>query len=175
MRLASPSATDPPATPCRGPAGPSSCSERSANARMIPQLVRAAVLVDQPHDLALVLHEVGGELQRDHRVHLQTVGLGDVEGPPHRHLVRELPRRVPLAGDRHELGLVAGRLQRAHERLGVGLGAAAREGRLRMEDRDPHREPGSSRSRSRATSASSCCTRSASAVVSSASSASSRS
>ena len=38
---------------------------------VVPQLVRGAVLVDQPDDLALVLGEVGGELQPDHRVDLR--------------------------------------------------------------------------------------------------------
>ena len=106
--------------------------------RVVPQLVGGAVLMDQPHDLALVLHEVGGELQRDHGVDLQPVGLGDVEAAPDGHLMRELRRRVPLARDLHEVGLVTGGPQRAHEALGVGLGPAADERRLRMQDGDPH-------------------------------------
>ena len=127
---------------------------------VVPELVGGPVLVDQPDDLALVLREVGRELQPDHRVDLQAVGLGDVEAAPDRHLVRELARRVPLAGDLDEIGLVPGGSQGAHQRLGVRLRAAANERGLRMQDRDPHSAvapgPGPERSAlSRSTSASS--------------------
>ena len=105
---------------------------------VVPQLVRRAVLVDQPHDLALVLGEVGGELQSDHRIDLQAVALGDVEAAPHRHLVGELARRVPLAGDLDEVGLVTRVAQGPDQGLGVRLRAAAHERGLRVQDRDPH-------------------------------------
>ena len=105
---------------------------------VIPQLVRGSVLVDQPHHLALVLREVGGELQADHGVDLEAVRLGDVEAAPHRHLMRQLAGRVPLARDLHQVGVVARGLQRLHQRLGMRLGAAAHERGLGMEDGDPH-------------------------------------
>src|SRR5437899_12950554 len=140
---------------------------------MVPELVRRAMLVHEPYDLPLVLSEIGGELQRDRHVDLQPVRFADVERTPDRHLMRKLPRREPLSGDRDHFGLVAGGAQRAHQTLGVRFGAAADERRLRVQYGETH--PRSSSRRNRATSTSSCCTLSARAVESSAWSASSRS
>jgi hypothetical protein len=109
-----------------------------AEVGMVPELVGRAVLVDQPHDLAVVRREVRRELQRDHGVDAHPVGLGDVERTPHRHLVHDLRREVPLARDRHDLGVVPRIAQRLRERLGVDLGAAADERGLGIEHRDPH-------------------------------------
>ncbi len=140
---------------------------------VVPELVGGAVLMDQPDDLALVLGEVRRELQSDHGVDLEAVGFGDVEAPPDRHLMGELARRIPLAGDLHEVGLVAGIAEGAHQGFGVRLGPTPHERRLRVQHGDPHAGPPrgafpSCSSLSRLTSASSTMTFSARLVVSSA-------
>ena len=111
MRLASPSADAVAGVDQVANLRPVLLHLEVAVVRVIPQLVGGAVLVDQPHDLAVVRREVRRELQRDHRVDLHAVGLAHVEAPPHRHLVHDLGARVPLAGDRHDLGVVAGLAQ----------------------------------------------------------------
>ncbi len=105
---------------------------------VIPQLVGGAVLMDQPHDLALVLGQVGRELQPDHGVDLQAVGLADVEAAPDRHLMGEHAWRIPVARDLHQIGLMPGDAERLHQRLGMRLGTPTHERGLRMQDRDPH-------------------------------------
>ena len=112
---------------------------RSRELRVIPQLVRGPVLVDQPHDLAFVRDEVGRELQRDDRVDLQPVGLAHVEAAPHRHLVHDLgagyhlPAIVTISAscpasrnDRDERPRCAARRRRARTR---SAGAGPRSSR----------------------------------------------
>ena len=109
--------------------------------RVVPQFVRTPVLMDQPDHLAFVRDEVCGELERDDHVDRQAVGLGQVERAPHGHLVHDLGRRVPLAGDHDLLGVVPRLPQGANHRLGVRLGPPAHERRLGVDDRDPHWRP----------------------------------
>ena len=99
-------------------------------------VVRLAELVDQPDDLVLVPHEVGGELHRDHEIHALPVRLRHVEKPPRERGCQDLGARVPLERKAHEFGLVSKGGDLAHEALRVTLRAAGRERHLRRADED---------------------------------------
>ena len=99
-------------------------------------VVRLAELVDEPHDLVLVPHEVRRKLHRDDEVHGLAVGLGDVEKAPRERRGQDLLPGIPLERQAHELGLVAGRTELANETVGVPLGAARGERHLRVADED---------------------------------------
>ena len=98
---------------------------------LVGQLVRAAVLVEEPDHLARVPDEVAGEVGGHHQV-----GVGGHEAPGER-CVEEA---VLLPGDRqaHQLGLVAGGSERRDEVLLVLLGAAVDERLLCAAYQDVH-------------------------------------
>ncbi len=107
-------------------------------------VVSLTELVDQPHDLVLVPHEVGRELHRNHEIDTFPVGLREVQEPPRERRGQDFRARVPLEREAHELGLVSERDDLAHETLGVTLGAARGERHLRGADEDArHRSPAS--------------------------------
>ena len=100
------------------------------------QLVRRAVLVNQPRDLVRMAHEVGRELRRDHEIDRLAVALAQVEQPPGRGVRQDLVLRIPLERDADQLGVVAARAQLAHQLAHVDLGAAVHERHLRLADDD---------------------------------------
>ena len=63
---------------------------------------------------------------------------GEVDAPPHPHLVDELAGRIPPERDRGELGLVTRLAERDDQAVRMGLGATRHERRLWVADQDPH-------------------------------------
>ena len=104
------------------------------------QLVRRAVLMDEPHDLVRVTHEVGRKLRRDHEVDRPPVALAEIEQPPRRGVRENLLLGIPLEGNADELGVVPGVTQLADQLTNVKLGPALHEGHLRFahENRPDH-------------------------------------
>ena len=76
------------------------------------QLVRGAVLVDQPRHLVRMADEIRRELRGDHEIDRPAVALAEIEQPPRRRVRENFPLRIPLEGDADELG-VDSRAQRA--------------------------------------------------------------
>ena len=104
--------------------------------RRAAQLVGGAVLVNQPGDLVRVADEVGRELRGDHEIDRPPVALAEIEQPPGRGVGQDLFLRIPLERHAHELGVVAARVQLAHQLTDVHLGAAVHERHLRFTDDD---------------------------------------
>ena len=102
------------------------------------ELVRLPELVDQPHALLGMTHDVRRELRREHEIDLLPVRLVEVEHPPEERLRQHLRTGVPLERDGHEVGLVPAGAQLADERVGHDLRAAACKRHLRPADRDSH-------------------------------------
>ena len=87
------------------------------------ELVGLAELVQEPDDLVPVANGVRGELGRDHEVDRGTVGFLEVEQPPEERLGQHPLARVPLEGNRHELGVVIALAQLLDETVAQDLGA----------------------------------------------------
>jgi hypothetical protein len=98
------------------------------------QLVRRAVLMDQPGDLVRVAHEVRRELRRDHQIDRPSVALAEIEQPPRGGVGKDLALRIPLERHADELRLVAAHGQLARELPHVNLGAAMYERHLGLTD-----------------------------------------
>src|SRR5439155_14521471 len=102
------------------------------------ELVRLTELMQQPHDLVAVPDGVGRKLRRDHEVDRASVRLVEVEQPPEKGLAQHTLARIPLVGNRDEIGLVSARAELGYQIFLEDLGAAAGERDLRRADRDSH-------------------------------------
>ena len=102
------------------------------------ELVRLAELVDEPHALVAMAHDVRGELRRDDDVDPAAVGLVEIEHAPQERLREHARARIPLERHRDEVGLVTARPELTDELVGEDLDPAARERNLRAKHRDPH-------------------------------------
>ena len=100
------------------------------------QLVRGAVLMDQPRDLARMAHEVGRKLRGDHQIDRLPVALAQIEQPPRRGVRQDLVLRIPLERHADELRLVPALAQLPHQLPHVHLGAAVHERHLGFADDD---------------------------------------
>ena len=63
------------------------------------QLVRGAVLMNQPRNLVGVTHEIRRELRADHEVDGLAVRLTQIDQPPCSRMRQNLTLRIPLEGD----------------------------------------------------------------------------
>ena len=111
------------------------------------EIPRLPELVQQPHDLARVLHGIRGELRRDHRVDRPPVRLLEVEKSPEERLGQHALARIPLERDRDELGLVIARPELRDEIVREDLGTTPFERHLGYADREPHERLSSSSTR----------------------------
>ena len=101
----------PDVAPRAGARGPP-VTRRIARDRSV-ELVRLPELVDQPHALLRVTKDVRRELRRDHHVDGPAVRLVEIEHAPQKRLCQHRGARIPLEGDRDEVGLVPPRAQLA--------------------------------------------------------------
>ena len=106
--------------------------------RRAVELVRLPELVDEPHALLAVTHEVGRELRRDDDVDRPAVHLVEVEEPPQERLREDARAGIPLERHGDEIRLVPSGAELLDELIREDLDAAVRERHLRPADGDPH-------------------------------------
>ena len=104
----------------------------------VPEVVGAAVLVQEPEALVGVRHQVGGELQRDQAVDALADAFGDLHQAGGEHVLRHAGGRIPFERDGDDLGLVAGFAEGGEKVGGKGFGAAVDEGDLDRGDSYAH-------------------------------------
>ena len=102
------------------------------------QLVRLAELVDEPHALLGVAHEIGRELRRHHHVDSPAVRLVEVEQPPQERLREDARAGIPLERNGDEICLVIPGAELLDELIREDLDAPVRERHLRPADGDSH-------------------------------------
>ena len=100
------------------------------------QLVRRAVLVNEPGDLAVVAREIRRELRADDQVDRPAVALAEVEQPPCGGVGEDLVFRIPLERQRDALHGVPAGPELRDEAADVQLGASLHERHLRLADHD---------------------------------------
>ena len=105
--------------------------------RRAGELVRRAVLMDEPRHLARMAGEIGRKLRGDEDVDRAAVAFAEIEQTPGGGMRENLGLRVPLEGHAHELGVVPVRAQMPHELAHVKLGAALHERHLGLAHRRP--------------------------------------
>src|SRR5687767_1458934 len=74
--------------------------------RVVPQLISGTMLVQNPEHLVWVRNQVSGEAQTDEPIDTRARDFGNVEQPARQKVIENPFRRVPLEGDRKDLGLV---------------------------------------------------------------------
>ena len=102
------------------------------------ELVGLTELVHEPDPLVAVTDDVRRELRRDDEVDRPAVRLVEVEHAPEECLGEHARPGIPLERDGDEVGVVPAGAELLDELVREDLGAAASEGHLGPEDRDPH-------------------------------------
>ena len=100
------------------------------------QLVRRAMLVNQPRDLVGMPHEIRRELRADDEIDRLAVALAQVDQAPRRGMREDLSLRIPLKRNADELGLIPVCAQLPMQRANVVLGATMHERNLHFADND---------------------------------------
>src|SRR5262249_14401023 len=106
------------------------------------QLVRGAMLVDQPRDLSRVPRTIGREARRNQQVNRLSGARREIEQPPRRGLCQQLRLRLRPKRDRNLLDVGAAPPQLVDERPHVQFGPAPDERDLRFSDDDSHKSRG---------------------------------
>ena len=109
--------------------------------RRSTQLVRCAVLMNQPADLVRVTNEVGRELRGDQEIDRPAVALTEIDEPPGGRVRKDFVLRVPLERDADELSEIPAGRQLARQLPHVGFRAAVHERHLRLADYDRDVQP----------------------------------
>ena len=91
------------------------------------QLVRGAMLVQQPRDLVCMAGEIRRELRRNHEIDRLSVALTQIDQTPRRRVRQHLAFRIPLERNADELGRVPVLLQLGDERSHQVLGTTPHE------------------------------------------------
>ena len=100
------------------------------------QLVRDAVLMDDPGDFARMAREVCGKSRRNQQINRLSVTLGQVEEPPRGRLRQEPGFRLRAERNRDSVDLMTLAPQLVNEAMDVQFGAAFDEWHLRVGDND---------------------------------------
>ena len=104
----------------------------------LPKIVSFAILVDQPHHLVVVTHQIGGKPQADHQVDTVVEKAVDVETGRRDRLIDDQFGGTGIEGDGYEFGFVTGIAQRRNEVLRMDLRTARDEGHLGVDNGNAH-------------------------------------
>ena len=106
---------------------------------VIPQVVRLAMLVQNPQNLVGMGDQVSRELQPDQEVHFGAGAFGEIQQAAGQHVIEDLFGRIPLEGNFHHLGLMPGGFQSGPQPFRQHLRPAPDEWDLDGRDENPHR------------------------------------
>ena len=96
----------------------------------LPEVVRLAVLVQEPSHLVFVPQIEGREFQGDHEIDLFPIDLGQIHHSARDHAFGQSRRRIPLEWDRYDVSDVPAGFECLLEGRGEQFRSSAEEGHL---------------------------------------------